>query len=124
MSRSIKKKKGPGYEYWGRRPISRNHGAIPGKKTKKWTHRLERIEGKKECKLEDEYINVAGWPMYEPAPKLDGHFILYLDALDILALKELIGERGKEIPSGLVLQLERIYKEIEKVLNESDYRRK
>jgi len=50
VSRTIKKTKAPGYEYWGRRPIARNHGAIPGRLTKNWTHRLERLEGKKAIK--------------------------------------------------------------------------
>ncbi len=52
MSRTKKGKKGVGYEYWGKRPISRNHGAVPGKATKKLTHRLERIEAKKKIKEE------------------------------------------------------------------------
>lgn len=50
MSRTKKSKKSPGYEYWGKRPISREHGAIPGRYTKTRTHRLERLEGKKEIK--------------------------------------------------------------------------
>lgn len=50
MSRSTKKSKSPGFEYWGKRPLSRNHGANPGKETKKLTHRLERIEGKQQIK--------------------------------------------------------------------------
>lgn len=50
MSRTKKGAKGPGYEYWGKRPIARNHGAVPGRKTKTMTHRLERLEGKKEIK--------------------------------------------------------------------------
>lgn len=52
MSRTKKSEKAPGYEYWGKRPLSRNHGAIPGKATKKLTHKLERIEGKKQIKKE------------------------------------------------------------------------
>lgn len=47
MSRTRKKTQSPGFEYWGRRPIARNHGAIPGPFTKKRTHRLERLETKK-----------------------------------------------------------------------------
>jgi hypothetical protein len=50
MSRSKKKKKKPGYEYWSKRPISRNCGANPGKETKNQTHRLERLEAKKQIK--------------------------------------------------------------------------
>lgn len=46
MSRTKKGKKGCGYEYWGRRPIARNHGAVPGRWTKTRTHRLERLEAK------------------------------------------------------------------------------
>lgn len=48
MSRTKKSKKGPGYEYWSKRPGSRNHGTAPGRESKKLTHRLERIEGKDE----------------------------------------------------------------------------
>jgi hypothetical protein len=47
MSRTKKGSKGPGYEYWGKRPVSRNHGAVPGKFSKKRTAKLERIEDKK-----------------------------------------------------------------------------
>lgn len=47
MSRTRKGKKGPGHEYWGKRPVSRNHGAIPGKFSKKRTAKLERLEDKK-----------------------------------------------------------------------------
>ena len=46
MSRSKKKTKGPGHEYWGKRAISRNGGAVPGKVTKKLTHSKERAENK------------------------------------------------------------------------------
>lgn len=54
MSRSVKSKKAPGHEYWGKRPLSRKHGATPGKFTKKLTHRLERIEGKDKIKKEQD----------------------------------------------------------------------
>lgn len=56
MSRSKKGKKSPGYEYWSKRPIAKNHGAVPGRETKTRTHRLERLEGKKKVKeqLDDE----------------------------------------------------------------------
>jgi len=40
MSRSVKGSKGPGYEYWGRRPGIKF--GSPGKEAKKLTHRLER----------------------------------------------------------------------------------
>lgn len=50
MSRTVKGKKGVGYEYWSKRPVSRNCGANPGRESKKRTHRLERLEGKKEIR--------------------------------------------------------------------------
>ena len=31
-------------EYWGKRPCA---GRTPGKQTKRWTHRLERLEAKR-----------------------------------------------------------------------------
>lgn len=52
MSRSRKGKKGPGYEYWSRRPGSKKMLA-PGKDAKKLNTRLERIQGKKEAKEEE-----------------------------------------------------------------------
>lgn len=54
MSRTKKGTKAPGHEYWGKRPVSRNHGGTPGRITKTRTHRLERIEGKKKVKEEQE----------------------------------------------------------------------
>jgi len=47
MSRTNKGSKGPGYEYWGRRPTK---GTAPpaGKLTKKTTHRIERAKGKRD----------------------------------------------------------------------------
>lgn len=53
MSRSQKKQKPPGFEYWSRRPMSRNHGATPGRVTKKITHKRERGEAKKEMRKGD-----------------------------------------------------------------------
>jgi hypothetical protein len=51
VSRSIKGKKGIGYEYWSKRPLSNKHGAVPGKETKVTTHKLERrVEKKKAIK--------------------------------------------------------------------------
>lgn len=50
MSRSKKGKKGPGYEYWSKRPMS---GRPPGKKTKKLTHRKERAKAKEELTKDD-----------------------------------------------------------------------
>jgi hypothetical protein len=35
-----------GYEFWGRRPMSRHHGVSPGKGVKKITHSKERAEAK------------------------------------------------------------------------------
>lgn len=43
--------KAPGYEYWGKRPGSRNHGCVPGRDSKKRTHRLERLEAKETVRL-------------------------------------------------------------------------
>lgn len=55
MSRSKKKGKSPGYEYWSKRPMS---GSTPGRWAKTKTHRLERKQGKtltrKALKEEDE----------------------------------------------------------------------
>lgn len=48
MANTKKAKKGPGYEYWSKRPGSRNHGQAPGRKSKKLNISLERIEGKEE----------------------------------------------------------------------------
>lgn len=50
MSRTKKGKRPIGYEYWSKRPISNKHGAVPGKETKRQTHRAERRQAKK---LED-----------------------------------------------------------------------
>jgi hypothetical protein len=48
MSRTRKGSKGPGYEYWGKRPGTLKGWCYsPGKKAKKLTHRAERREGKK-----------------------------------------------------------------------------
>lgn len=46
MSRTKKSKKGPGYEYWSKRPGSKKC-TDPGKFGKKVNKRLERIEAKK-----------------------------------------------------------------------------
>lgn len=50
MSRSKKGQKGPGYEYWSRRPGSSKSGCSPGRVAKARTHALERIEGKEEVR--------------------------------------------------------------------------
>lgn len=47
MSRTKKGSKGPGYEFWSRRP-SKFKFPSPGKDTKKNTHRMERKAGKQE----------------------------------------------------------------------------
>lgn len=51
MSRTIKGSKGPGYEYWSKRPLS---GAPPGKWWKKMTHHIERQRNKKLDKAEQQ----------------------------------------------------------------------
>ncbi len=54
MSRTKKGKRGVGDEYWGKRPVSNKHGAPPGRYTKTRTHRLERIEAKKQASTTEE----------------------------------------------------------------------
>jgi len=46
MSRSKKGSKGPGHEYWTKRP-GNECGGDPGEFTKNRTHRLERLEARK-----------------------------------------------------------------------------
>lgn len=53
MSRSKKGKKAAGHEYWSRRPMSNRHGALPGRDTKKLTHRKERQAGNREIRKDD-----------------------------------------------------------------------
>lgn len=48
MSHSIKGSKGPGFEYWGKRPIKA--GTSPGKPTKVLTHKLERRRAERELR--------------------------------------------------------------------------
>jgi hypothetical protein len=43
MSKSVRGGKGPGYEYWSKRP---NKYASPGKSSKIITHRVERRQSK------------------------------------------------------------------------------
>ncbi len=43
MSRTRKGSKGPGFEYWSRRPCS---GMEPGRDTKRVTHGIERAQEK------------------------------------------------------------------------------
>jgi hypothetical protein len=52
MSRSIKHTTAPGYEYWSRRPTGGCGGTTPGRWAKRLTHRLERLEAKKEIRAE------------------------------------------------------------------------
>jgi len=57
MSRTKKGGRAVGYEYWGKRPLSNEHGAPPGKETKKETHKIERRVVDKEAikeQLKDE----------------------------------------------------------------------
>lgn len=55
MSRSKKKGKGPGSEYWSKRPGTKKANS-PGKFAKKVNKRLERIESKKLVKEEKEKL--------------------------------------------------------------------
>jgi hypothetical protein len=50
VSRTKKGGKGPGFEYWSRRP-SKDNMPKPGKKSKAITHRIERAKAKR--KLEE-----------------------------------------------------------------------
>lgn len=54
MSRTKKGSKGPGHEYWSKRPTPISD---PGKDAKKRTHRMERIEKKKLIKKEREDLD-------------------------------------------------------------------
>lgn len=54
MSRSKKKGKPPGYDYWSRRPTAGIGGTSPGRWSKTKTHRLERIEARKVIKKQTE----------------------------------------------------------------------
>lgn len=53
MGKTKKGAKGPGFEYWGKRPLS---GHSPGKDTKKKTHRIERARAKRLTKKEKEEV--------------------------------------------------------------------
>jgi hypothetical protein len=53
MSRTEKKTKGPGYEYWSKRPVSNAHGAVPGTFTKRRTAKIERQQGKKDIRANE-----------------------------------------------------------------------
>ncbi len=46
MSKTIKKTKAAGYEYWTRRP-GNICGSSPGRFTKVWTHRAERRQSRR-----------------------------------------------------------------------------
>lgn len=58
MSHSRKGAKGIGYEYWSKRPMSKNSGCTPDKFNKTLTHHLERKEGQSEIdqQIVDEVI--------------------------------------------------------------------
>jgi hypothetical protein len=49
MSRSYKGTKGPGYEYWGKRPGNQYGNSDVGASGKKHTHRKERQQNKAEA---------------------------------------------------------------------------
>lgn len=70
MSRTKKRKPAPGKEFWGKRPVSRNHGAVPGKISKKRTHKVERLEGKKQIEMDFEHY----WLCSECAKERGGTF--------------------------------------------------
>jgi pyridoxine/pyridoxamine 5'-phosphate oxidase len=66
MSRSKRKRRHPGAEYWSRRPLSNRCGAWPGRETKTLTHRLERRLGDRELEHElDETHDEAQAPKEE-----------------------------------------------------------
>lgn len=48
MGKTVRGGKGPGYEYWSRRPSK--GCTCPGKENKKITHKLERRQANKELK--------------------------------------------------------------------------
>lgn len=48
MSRTSRGSKGSGYEYWTARPGNKA-GGVPGKLTKKTTHKSERQQGKQDA---------------------------------------------------------------------------
>lgn len=50
MSRTVKGKKAPGYEYWSRRPFNKC-GGTPGKVAKHRTHKAERMSGKEAARV-------------------------------------------------------------------------
>lgn len=59
MSRTRKGQKGPGYEYWSRRPGNFD-GPKPGKKAKTVTHRLERAANKRTVQREQKELGNEG----------------------------------------------------------------
>jgi hypothetical protein len=52
MSNTVRKEKGPGFEYWSRRPGNRNGAGIPGRFTKRNTHRRERLQARHQIRVE------------------------------------------------------------------------
>lgn len=49
MSRTIRGRKGPGAEYWSKRPHNK-YGQQPGPVAKRATHRTERQQGKRDAR--------------------------------------------------------------------------
>jgi hypothetical protein len=47
VSRTEKAKKAPGTEFWSRRPFNK-HGQLPGRFSKRRTHKAERAQGRQE----------------------------------------------------------------------------
>lgn len=50
MSRTSKRGKGPGYEYWGTRGGRKMSMATPGRASKTFTHRIERQRNNAEAR--------------------------------------------------------------------------
>lgn len=50
MSRTPKRGKSPGYDYWQRRPGNESHCNSPGKGVKRRTHKAERRNEKEETR--------------------------------------------------------------------------
>ncbi|MCB5206097.1 hypothetical protein [Methylovorus mays] len=63
MSKSIKGAKGPGHEYWSRRPQGGGNGT-PGAYNKSLTHKAERHQSQTEIQTG---LDEIGYPDEEPA---------------------------------------------------------
>lgn len=59
MSRTRKKSKGPGFDYWGRRALSGNCGYGPI--VKKFTHKKERLSAKRSLLAGKEMVSRAAF---------------------------------------------------------------